>query len=79
MSGTPGRVLDHLRRGTLDPSGIRIGTPALTTRGMKEKEMLLIADFIDTAIVKRTDEAALAQVRAGVQKLTDTFAIYKHL
>ena len=60
-------------------SGIRIGTPAITTRGMKEKEMLLIAGLMDTAIVNHADEGSLAGVRAGVQKLTEEFPIYPGL
>lgn len=58
-------------------SGIRIGTPAVTTRGLKEKEMLLIADFIDGAVIHRSDEAQLAKIRKQVQALTDAFPIYQ--
>jgi glycine hydroxymethyltransferase len=60
-------------------SGMRIGTPALTTRGMKEAEMELVAQFIDEAIVHRDDLAALDKVRAGVAQLTAKFPIYKGL
>ncbi|MBF0331695.1 MAG: serine hydroxymethyltransferase [Candidatus Omnitrophica bacterium] len=60
-------------------SGIRIGTPAITTRGMKEKEMDLIAGFMDEAIVKRDDPVALEKVRAGVAELTGRFPIYQGL
>jgi glycine hydroxymethyltransferase len=58
-------------------SGIRIGTPALTTRGMKEAEMEKVAELIDLAIVKRDDPAALDKVRAGVAELTKKFPIYQ--
>lgn len=61
------------------PSGIRIGTPAITTRGMKEKEMEKIAQLIDEAIVNRTNEATLSKVRKGVDDLTREFPIYKDL
>src|SRR5438270_11928565 len=47
----------------LKPSGIRIGSPALTTRGMKEKEMRQIAQWIAEALNNRTDSAKLASVR----------------
>jgi glycine hydroxymethyltransferase len=60
-------------------SGIRIGTPAVTTRGMKEAQMKQVAEFIDQAVINRSDEGKLADIRAGVQKLTDEFPIYKDL
>jgi glycine hydroxymethyltransferase len=60
-------------------SGIRIGTPALTTRGMKEKEMKRVARLIDQALVNKTDEKALAKVRKEVLELTKEFPIYKEL
>ena len=60
-------------------SGIRIGTPAVTTRGMKEKEMRKIAGFIDQAIVHKDNEGKLAKVKTGVHELTEEFSIYKDL
>ncbi len=60
-------------------SGIRIGTPALTTRGMKEAEMDIVAGLIDEAIVHRDNAAALDKVRAGVEALTRKFPIYEGL
>jgi glycine hydroxymethyltransferase len=56
-------------------SGIRIGTPAVTTRGMKEQEMEQIADLIDRALAARDDQAKLAAVRAEVQALTSRFPL----
>jgi glycine hydroxymethyltransferase len=50
--------------------GIRVGTPAVTTRGMKEEEMMEIADLIDDALRAGEDESALASVRQKVRALT---------
>jgi len=58
-------------------SGIRVGTPAVTTRGMKENEMKLIAKLMDRAIIHRNNDGELAKVRAEVEKLTKTFPIYQ--
>ncbi len=60
----------------MKPSGIRIGTPALTTRGMKEPEMKLIAGWIAQALEKRNDEAALAKIRSQVLELAEKFPLY---
>ena len=60
-------------------SGIRIGTPALTTRGMKEAEMREIAGLIDRVINNLHDEKALAGVRDGVKALTERFPLYPAL
>ncbi len=58
-------------------SGLRIGTPALTTRGMKEREMIRIAELIDTAIVQRDNVKQLNQIRKQVLQLTRRFPLYK--
>jgi len=60
-------------------SGIRVGSPALTTRGMKEAEMATVAELMDQAIVNRNDPAALEKVLAGVKRLTAKFPIYHGL
>jgi len=57
-------------------SGIRIGTPALTTRGMGVEEMKTIADFIDRAIVNMKDDEALDKIRLEVKALCDKFPLY---
>jgi glycine hydroxymethyltransferase len=60
----------------LRPSGIRIGTPALTTRGMKEAEMRLIGGWIALALEHRSDSSALARIRAQVLELAEQFPLY---
>ncbi|HWN65887.1 MAG TPA: serine hydroxymethyltransferase [Candidatus Binatus sp.] len=57
------------------PGGIRVGTPAVTTRGMKEEDMLEIADLIAEALNNRNDADALERVRAKVRELTSRFPI----
>jgi glycine hydroxymethyltransferase len=60
----------------MKPSGIRIGTPALTTRGMKEPEMRLIAGWIAQALEYRTDTGRLQQIRGQVLELAQKFPLY---
>ena len=57
-------------------SGVRIGTPSVTTQGMREPEMKLIADFIARALRGRNDEAKVAGVRAEVAELCARFPAY---
>ena len=56
-------------------SGIRLGTPALTTRGFAEPEMERVAELIDTVLTGR-DEASLSRVKDDVRALTDAFPLY---
>ena len=60
----------------LKPSGIRVGTPALTTRGMKEAEMRTIAAWIAKALDHRNDDAALDRIRGEVAELANRFPLY---
>ena len=57
------------------PGGIRVGTPAVTTRGMKEEEMLEIAELAAEALDKRSDEGAIENVRNKVIDLTSRFSL----
>ncbi|HXZ28773.1 MAG TPA: serine hydroxymethyltransferase [Terriglobales bacterium] len=60
----------------LKPSGIRIGTPALTTRGMKEAEMRQVGRWIAEALNNRSDAPALARIRKQVLELCESFPLY---
>jgi glycine hydroxymethyltransferase len=60
----------------LKPSGIRVGTPALTTRGMKEPEMRRIGAWISKALDQRNDEATLNKIRGEVAELANQFPLY---
>ncbi len=58
-------------------SGLRLGTPALTTRGMKEKEMEIVAELIDKTIISRNNEEELEKIRKDVKELTNKFPLYQ--
>ncbi len=60
-------------------SGVRLGTPAVTTRGMKESEMELIASLIDECLEAPEDAGNIAKVRAKVEDLTGKFPLYPEL
>jgi glycine hydroxymethyltransferase len=63
----------------LKPSGIRIGTPALTTRGMKEKEMQQVGAWIAEALNHHNDAQVLSRIRRQVHELADVFPLYPEL
>ena len=60
-------------------SGIRLGTPALTTRGMKEKEMSLVADAIDAALTYRGERTVMDRVASTVKDLAGSFPLYPEM
>ena len=64
-------------RSPMVTSGIRLGTPAVTTRGMKEPEMAVIADLIDRVLGNLGSSAVEAGVRGEVQELTGRFPLYQ--
>jgi glycine hydroxymethyltransferase len=64
------------KRSPFVTSGIRIGTPALTTRGMKETEMETIASIIDIAITNSDNEKTLRDLQADVKKFTASFPLF---
>ena len=63
----------------LKPSGIRLGTPALTTRGMGTEEMRTIAAWVAEALAHRSDDARLRNIRGRVRELADAFPLYGFL
>ena len=58
-------------------SGIRVGTPAVTTRGLKEPEMHLVGRWIGLVLNSLEDESVLRRVRGEVEALTDRFPLYE--
>jgi glycine hydroxymethyltransferase len=64
------------KRSANDPSGIRMGTPAVTTRGMKEPEMCQIANWIDNALNGHGDDNKLKTIKSEVVKFCATYPIY---
>lgn len=72
-------MIPYDKRSPFDPSGIRIGTPALTTRGMKESEMRQIAGLIDKAWTNRSNEDIKKKVKEEVFELCQHFPLYEGL
>ena len=66
-------MIPYDTRQPMDPSGIRIGTPALTTRGMKEPEMRTIAGLIGEVLASPNDESLQKRVRGKVRELCQQF------
>ncbi|MDD5341104.1 MAG: serine hydroxymethyltransferase [Patescibacteria group bacterium] len=66
-------------RKAADPSGLRLGTPALTTRGMKEKEMKIIGNLISELLKNHEDAIIQEKAKKQVAQLTHQFPIYKDL
>jgi glycine hydroxymethyltransferase len=62
-------------RKPLDPSGIRLGTPAVTTRGMKEDHMEVIAEFIDQALMSKDNSSELADLKEKVKEFALQFPV----
>lgn len=60
-------------------SGIRLGTPAVTSRGMRENEMKIIADLINLAVEERNNPGKLSQIKNKVKELCAGFPIYNDL
>ncbi len=65
------------KRKPTDPSGIRMGTPTITSRGMKEKEMVKVAQYIDSTLRNIGNEAELSKIKLNVEELCKEFPIYQ--
>ncbi|EKE11669.1 MAG: serine hydroxymethyl transferase, partial [uncultured bacterium] len=63
-------------RSPMDPSGIRVGVQAITSRGMKEKEIKKITAWIDAIITAHSDEKTLAEIKKDVTKFCKKYPIY---
>ena len=63
-------------RSPMDPSGIRVGVQAVTSRGMKETEIKMIAGWIDEIILSHKDEKMLAEIRKDVVRFCKKYPIY---
>ena len=61
----------------MNPSGVRIGTPAVTTRGMKEPEMRKIGSWIAEVLRNSKDETRISEVRKQVLQLAEQFPLYR--
>ena len=67
------------KKSPFDPSGIRLGTPAMTKRGMKEEEMKIIANLISETIKYKNDSLRLEEIKKQVLDLTSKFPLYPEL
>ncbi len=69
-------MLPYDDRSPLDPSGLRLGTPALTTRGMGVEQVRQIAQVIDDVLVSNIDQDTIDKNKAIIKKLCNTHKIY---
>jgi glycine hydroxymethyltransferase len=72
-------LVPYDKRPPLDPSGIRLGTPALTTRGFTLNDMARIGHAIADLLTQTGSESVLQQVRKTVKDLTDQYSLYPEL
>ncbi len=70
-------MIPYDERKPLDPSGIRVGTPAVTTRWMKEEEMKQLAKIMNDAIEYRNDMAKIVELKNEIKTLCNRFPIYR--
>ena len=72
-------MIPYDKKSPMVTSGIRIGTPAVTTRGMKENDMIHIVRLIDKVLKKPNDESNIKSVKAEVGELCNQYPIYQGL
>ena len=65
-------------RSPFQTSGIRLGTPAITTRGVKEDLMLVIAEMIETVLSNKDDKTVIASVRKRVNETMANYPLYAY-
>lgn len=70
-------VIPDETRSPMDPSGLRIGVPAITTRGMKEREVKKIVGWMDRALRSKNDESLLRELRKEVRELCKRYPLYR--
>jgi len=63
-------------RSPMDPSGIRLGTPAITTRGLKENDIVKVVEWLDRAIMSKADAGELAEIKTEVAEFMKAFPLY---
>ncbi|MCK5547689.1 MAG: serine hydroxymethyltransferase, partial [Thermoplasmata archaeon] len=72
-------TIPYDERSPFNPSGIRLGTPALTTRGMGKDEMKAIGGLIAKALLSKGDESVLKKIREDVRDMCSRFPLYPEL
>ena len=66
-------------RSPMDPSGIRVGTPAMTTRGFKENDFKLVAKLINKTLINKDNQSVLDTIKVEIKNLTDKYPLYTKL
>lgn len=72
-------MIPYDTRSPFDPSGIRLGTPAITVRGMKEEEMIIIADVIATVLADPDSESVRSECHKQIIDLCNRFPLYQEI
>lgn len=71
-------MVPYDKKTPFNPSGIRLGTPAITTRGMKEEDMIIIAQFINDVIENYDNEEKLIEIKKEVETFSSKFPLFKY-